>query len=261
MAGAATAQEKSIIVASTTEAQDTGLFDHLLPIFKQKTGIAANVVAAGTGQALDLGRRGEADVVFVHAKLPELMFISEGEGVKRHPVMYDDFVLVGPKSDPAHIVGMDDVAEALSKIKTVQAPFISRGDRSGTHYAELALWNKDAGINIEKQAGSWYTTTGRGMKATLRAAAASNAYLLSDRATWTSFKNKGDLQIVLEGDRRLFNQFSVILVSPIKHPNVKKDLGQQFIDWLVSYEGQVAIAAYKINGEQLFFPNADDPNA
>jgi tungstate transport system substrate-binding protein len=259
--GPAEAQEKSIIVASTTEARDTGLFDHLLPIFKQITGIAVNVVSVGTGEALDLGRSGEADVVFVHAKLPELMFISEGEGVKRYPVMYDDFVLVGPKSDPAHIVGMDDVAEAFRKIETEQAPFISRGDRSGTHYAELALWNKDAGINIEKVRGPWYTSTGQGMEATLKAAAASNAYLLSDRGTWTSFKNKGDLRIVLEGDRRLFNQFSVILVSPAKHPNVKKDLGQRFIDWLVSPEGQKAIANYKIDGKQLFFPNANDPNA
>jgi len=255
------AQEKSIIVASTTEAQDTGLLDHLLPIFKQRTGIAVNVVAVGTGQALDLGRRGQADVVFVHAKLEELKFITQGEGVKRYPVMYNDFVLVGPKTDPAHIVGMDDVAEALTKIKTEQAPFISRGDRSGTHFAELALWNKDAGINIEKQRGPWYTETHEGMAATLKAAAASNAYTLSDRGTWLSFKDKGDRRIVLEGDNRLFNQFSVILVNPVKHPNVKKDLGQQFIDWLVSYEGQKAIATYKIDGEQLFYPNANDPNA
>ena len=251
----------SITVASTTEAQDSGLFGHLLPIFKQKTGITVNVVSVGTGQALNLGRRGEADVVFVHAKLPELMFIDEGEGVKRYPVMYDDFVLVGPKSDPAHIVGMEDVAEALRKIETEQAPFMSRGDHSGTHSAELALWNKDAGINIEKQKGPWYTSTGQGMEATLKSAAASNAYLLSDRGTWISFKNKGVLQIVLEGDRRLFNQFSVILVSPAKHPNVKKDLGQQFIDWLVSSEGQKAIADYKIDDKQLFYPNATDPNA
>ena len=261
LTGPAAAQEKSIVVASTTEAQDTGLFNYLLPIFKKKTGIAVNVVSVGTGQALDLGRKGEADVVFVHARLPELAFVSEGEGVKRYPVMYDDFVLVGPKSDPAHIVGMDDVAEAFKKIETEQAPFISRGDRSGTHSAELALWNKDAGINIEKVRGPWYTSTGQGMQATLEAAVASNAYLLSDRGTWTSLKNKGDLQIVLEGDRRLFNQFSAILVSPVKHPNVRTDLGQQFIDWLVSHEGQKAIATYEIHGEQLFFPNASDPNA
>ena len=261
LTGPAAAQVMSITVASTTEAQDSGLFGHLLPIFKQKTGITVNVVSVGTGQALNLGRRGEADVVFVHAKLPELMFINEGEGVKRYPVMYDDFVLVGPKNDPAHIVGMEDVAEALRKIETEQAPFMSRGDHSGTHSAELALWNKDAGINIEKQKGPWYTSTGQGMEATLKSAAASNAYLLSDRGTWISFKNKGVLQIVLEGDRRLFNQFSVILVSPAKHPNVKKDLGQQFIDWLVSSEGQKAIADYKIDDKQLFYPNATDPNA
>ena len=261
LAGPAAAQEKLITVASTTEAQDSGLFGHLLPIFKQKTGIAVNVVSVGTRQALDLGRRGEVDVVFVHAKLPELMFIDEGEGVKRYPVMYDDLVLVGPKSDPAHIVGMEDVAEALRTIEAEQAPFMSRGDRSGTHSAELALWNKDAGINIEKQKGPWYTSTGQGMEATLKSAAASNAYLLSDRGTWISFKNKGGLQIVLEADRRLFNQFSVILVSSAKHPNVKKDLGQQLIDWLVSTEGQKAIADYKIDGKQLFYPNATDPNA
>ena len=255
------AQEKSIIVASTTSTRDSGLFDHLLPILKQKTGITVNVVAVGTGQALDLGRHGEADVVFVHAKLPELTFISEGQGVKRYPVMYNDFVLVGPKSDPAHIVGTDDVAGALTKIKTEQAPFLSRDDLSGTNYAELALWNKDAGINIEKEKGPWYTSTHQGMGATLKAAAASNAYTLSDRGTWLSFKDKGDLQIVLEGDSRLFNQYGVILVSPTKHPNVKKDLGQQFIDWLVSYEGQKAIASYKVDGQQLFFPNASDPNA
>src|SRR5215469_6883651 len=206
------------MVASTTEAVDTGLFDYLLPIFTQKTGIAVHPLAVGTGVAFDIARHGEADVVFVHAKIQELQFIGEGEGVKRYPVMYDDFVLVGPKNDPAHVIGMDDVAEAFKKIKTEQVPFISRGDRSGTHYAELALWNKDAGINIEKERGPWYKETGRGIAATLEAAAASNAYLLSDRAAWISFKNKGELQIVLEGDKRLLNQFSVILVSPVKHP-------------------------------------------
>jgi tungstate transport system substrate-binding protein len=261
LTGHSAAQEKSIIVASTTSTRDSGLFGHLLPIFTQKTGIAVNVVAVGTGEALDLGRRGEADVVFVHAKLPELNFITEGEGVKRYPVMYNDFVLVGPKSDPAHIVGMDDVAAAFTKIKTEQALFISRGDLSGTHNAELALWNKDAGINIGKERGPWYTSTHQGMEATLKAAAASNSYTLSDRGTWISFKDKGDLRIVLEGDGRLFNQYGVILVSPAKHPNVKKDFGQQFINWLVSPEGQRLIANYKIDGKQLFFPNATDPNA
>jgi len=260
-AGQAIAQEKSIVVASTTEAQDTGLLSHLLPIFKQKTGVAVNVVSVGTGQALDAGRRGEADVVFVHAKVPELMFIAEGDGVKRYPVMYDDFVLVGPKSDPANIMDTKDVAVALRKIKDKQSRFMSRGDRSGTHYAELALWNKDAGIDIEREKGPWYTSTGQGAKATLEAAAASNAYTLADRGAWLAFKNRGDLEIVLEGDRRLFNQFAVILVNPVKHPNVKKQFGQAFIDWLVSPEGQKAIADYKIDGKQLFYPNATDPGA
>ena len=260
-AGHAIAQEKSIVVASTTEAQDTGLLSHLLPIFKQKTGVAVNVVSVGTGQALDAGRRGEADVVFVHAKVPELMFIAEGDGVKRYPVMYDDFVLVGPKSDPANIMDTKDVAVALRKIKDKQSRFMSRGDRSGTHYAELALWNKDAGIDIEREKGPWYTSTGQGTKATLEAAAASNAYTLADRGAWLAFKNRGDLEIVLEGDRRLFNQFAVILVNPVKHPNVKKQFGQAFIDWLVSPEGQKAIADYKIDGKQLFYPNATDPGA
>jgi len=257
----ATAQEKSIVVASTTEAQDSGLFDHLLPIFKEKTGITVKVMSVGTGQALDAGRRGEADVVFVHAKVPELEFMAEQQGVKRYPVMYDDFVLIGPKSDPANVLGMKDVGQALKKIKNTQSPFMSRGDHSGTHYAELALWNKDAGIDIDKQKGPWYTSTGLGIKATLKAATASNAYLLCDRGAWISFENKGHLEIVLEGDRRLFNQFAVILVNPAKHPNVKREFGQAFIDWMVSPEGQKTIANYKIDGKQLFFPNATDPNA
>jgi tungstate transport system substrate-binding protein len=255
------AQEKSIVVSSTTSTQDSGLFGYLLPLFKQKTGIEVKVVAQGTGQALDTGRRGDADVVFVHAKSAEQKFLAEGEGVKRYPVMYNDFVLIGPKSDPAGIKGMNDVAKALQKIKEKQAPFISRGDRSGTHIAELALWNKDAGIDIDKDKGPWYKSIGQGMGAALNTAGASNAYVLSDRGTWLSFKNKGELQIVVEGDKRLFNQYGVMLVNPSKHPNVKKDLGQEFIDWLVSPEGQKAIANYKINGEQLFYPNANDNNA
>jgi tungstate transport system substrate-binding protein len=255
------AQDKSIVVSSTTSTQDSGLFGYLLPLFKQKTGIEVKVVAQGTGQALDTGRRGDADVVFVHAKSAEQKFLAEGEGVKRYPVMYNDFVLIGPKSDPAGIRGMNDVAKALQKIKEKQAPFISRGDRSGTHIAELALWNKDAGIDIDKDKGPWYKSIGQGMGAALNTAGASNAYVLSDRGTWLSFKNKGDLQILVEGDKRLFNQYGVMLVNPAKHPNVKKDLGQQFIDWLVSPEGQKAIANYKINGEQLFYPNANDHNA
>ena len=256
----AVAQEKSIVVASTTSTQDSGLFEYLLPIFQQKTGIAVKVIAQGTGQALDTGRRGDADVVFVHAKSAEEKFLAEGQGVKRNPVMYNDFVLVGPKSDPAGIKG-NDIAAALKSIKEKQAPFVSRGDRSGTHIAELALWNRDAGIDIDKDKGGWYKSIGQGMGAALNMASASNAYVLSDRGTWLSFKNKGDLQILVEGDKRLFNQYGVILVNPEKHPTVKKDLGQEFIDWLLSPEGQKAIANYKINGEQLFYPNADDPNA
>ena len=255
------AQDKSIVVASTTSTQDSGLFGYILPLFKQKTGIEVKVVAQGTGQALDTGRRGDADVVFVHAKSAEQKFLAEGQGVKRYPVMYNDFVLIGPKGDPAGIKGMNDVAKALQKIKDKQATFVSRGDRSGTHLAELMLWNKDVGIDIEKEKGLWYKSIGQGMGAALNTAGASNAYVLSDRGTWLSFKNKGDLQILVEGDKRLFNQYGVMLVNPSKHPNVKKDLGQQFIEWLVSPEGQKAIANYKINGEQLFYPNANDNNA
>ncbi|MGA9050173.1 MAG: extracellular solute-binding protein [Pseudolabrys sp.] len=256
----ALAQEKSIVIASTTSTQDSGLFEYLLPIFQQKTGIAVKVIAQGTEQALDTGRRGDADVVFVHAKSAEEKFLAEGQGVKRYPVMYNDFILIGPKSYPAGVKGKD-VIKAFRTIKEKQAPFVSRGDRSGTHIAELALWNKDAGIEIEKEKGTWYKSIGQGMGAALNMASASNAYVLSDRGTWLPFKNKGDLQIIVEGDKRLFNQYGVILVNPEKHPIVKKDLGHQFIDWLVSPDGQKAIANYKINGEQLFHPNADDPNA
>jgi tungstate transport system substrate-binding protein len=259
--GCATAQEKSIVVASTTSTQDTGLFDHLLPLFTMKTGIAVKVVAVGTGQALDIARRGDADVVFVHAKTAEQAFVTEGHGVKRYPIMYNDFVLIGPKNDPAGIKGIKDVAKALKAIKEKQATFVSRGDNSGTHLFELMLWNKDVGINIQKQGGSWYQSVERGMEGTLRVARARDAYVLSDRGTWISFKNRDGLQILVEGDRRMFNQYGVILVNPDKHPNVKKELGQAFIDWLVSPEGQKSIANYKIDGEELFYPNADDPNA
>jgi tungstate transport system substrate-binding protein len=253
------------VVASTTSTQDSGLFDYLLPLYKQKTGVTVKVVAQGTGQALDTGRRGDADVVFVHAKSAELKFLGEGQGVQRYPVMYNDFVLIGPNSDPAGIKGMKDVAKAMRIIKAKQAPFISRGDRSGTHIAELKLW-KDAGIDIEKDLasknlGPWYKAIGQGMGAALNTAGASNAYVLSDRGTWIHFKNKGDLAILVEGDKRMFNQYGVMLVNPAKHPNVKKELGQQFIDYLISPEGQRTIANYKINGEQLFYPNADDPGA
>jgi len=256
----AQAQDKSIVVASTTSTQDSGLFEYLLPIYKQKTGVTVKVVSQGTGQALDTGRRGDADVVFVHAKSAEEKFLAEGQGVKRFPVMYNDFVLIGPKSDPAGIKGMKDVGKALTTIKDKQASFISRGDRSGTHVAELKLW-KDSSIDIEKAKGPWYKSIGQGMGAALNTAGAGNGYVLSDRGTWIHYKNKGDLQILVEGDKRMFNQYGVILVNPAKHPNVKKDLGQQFIDYLISPEGQKAIANYKINGEQLFYPDAEDPNA
>jgi tungstate transport system substrate-binding protein len=254
------AQDKSIVVASTTSTQDSGLFGYLLPLFKAKTGIEVKVVAQGTGQALDTARRGDADVVFVHAKSAEEKFLSEGFGVKRYPVMYNDFILIGPKSDPAGIKGTKDIVAALKAIKAKDAPFISRGDRSGTHIAEQKLW-KAADIDIAKDKGPWYKEIGQGMGAALNMASAANSYVLSDRGTWLHFKNRGDLAILVEGDKRLFNQYGVMLVNPKKHANVKADLGQQLIDWLVSPEGQKAIAGYKINGDQLFYPNAEDPNA
>jgi len=259
-AGHAVAQDKSIVVASTTSTQDSGLFSHILPMFKAKTGIDVKVVAQGTGQALDTARRGDADVVFVHAKPAEEKFLSEGFGVKRYPVMYNDFVLIGPKADPAGIKGSKDIVAALGAIKAKGADFISRGDKSGTHQAEINLW-KVAGVDIGKDKGPWYKEIGQGMGAALNTASASNAYVLADRGTWLSFKNRGDLLISVEGDKRLFNQYGVMLVNPEKHASVKKDLGQQFIDWLVSAEGQKAIADYKINGEQLFYPNASDSGA
>ena len=259
-AGSAFAQDKSILVASTTSTQDSGLFGHLLPMFKARTGIDVKVVAQGTGQAIDTGRRGDADVLFVHAKAAEEKFLSEGFGVKRYPVMYNDFVLVGPKSDPADIKGSKDIVAAFKTLKDKGIDFISRGDKSGTHQAELNLW-KVAGIDIATDKGPWYKEIGQGMGAALNSASASNAYVLTDRATWLSFKNKGELVIEVEGDRRLFNQYGVMLVNPAKHPNVKQEFGQQFIDWLVSAEGQKAIADYKINGAQLFYPNASDPGA
>jgi tungstate transport system substrate-binding protein len=260
LTGHASAQDKSIVVASTTSTQDSGLFGHILPMFKAKTGIDVKVVAQGTGQALDTARRGDADVVFVHAKPAEEKFLSEGFGVKRYPVMYNDFILIGPKADPAGIKGSKDIVAALGAIKAKGADFISRGDKSGTHQAELNLW-KIAGVDISKDKGPWYKEIGQGMGAALNTASASNAYVLADRGTWLSFKNRGDLVIAVEGDKRLFNQYGVMLVNPEKHPSVKKDLGQQLIDWLVSAEGQKAIADYKINGEQLFYPNANDSGA
>jgi tungstate transport system substrate-binding protein len=255
--GSAAAAEKSIVVASTTSTQDSGLFDYLLPLFKAKTGIGVKVVAQGTGQALDTARRGDADVVLVHAKSAEEKFLAEGYGVKRYPVMYNDFVLLGPRSDPAEVKGSHDILAALAAIKRKGATFISRGDRSGTNIAELDLWHL-AGIDIAASRGPWYKEIGQGMGAALNTASADNAYVLSDRGTWLAFKNKGDLVIAVEGDKHLFNQYGVMLVNPQRYPTVKRELGQQFIDWLVSPEGQRAIANYKINGEQLFYPNATE---
>jgi tungstate transport system substrate-binding protein len=251
----AAAQQKFITVASTTSTEQSGLFKHLLPIFEKKTGIDVRVVALGTGQSLDMGKRGDADVVFVHAKELEEKFVAEGHGVKRTEVMYNDYVIVGPKFDPAKLAGTKDAVGALKKIATAKAPFASRGDKSGTHFAELQLW-KAAGLDPAKDKPSWYRETGSGMGPTLNTASGMNAYALTDRGTWLSFKNRGDLVIAVEGDKQLFNQYGVILVNPAKHPHVKKDMGQAFIDWLVSKEGQESIADYKINGQQLFFPNA-----
>jgi tungstate transport system substrate-binding protein len=249
-----------ITVASTTSTEQSGMFKHLLPIFQKQTGIEVRVVALGTGQALDMARRGDADVVFVHAKTAEEKFIAEGYGVRRQPVMYNDFVLVGPKSDPAKVAGGKDIVAALRKVKAQTAPFVSRGDRSGTHMAELALW-KQSGIEVAAEKGPWYRDTGQGMGPALNTASSMNGYILADRGTWISFKNRGDLTILVEGDKRLFNQYGVILVNPARHKHVKKDLGQSFIDWIVSPDGQKAIAGYRIGGEQLFFPNARDKGA
>jgi tungstate transport system substrate-binding protein len=244
-----------ITVASTTSTEQSGLFRHLLPIFTAQTGIDVRVVAVGTGQALDIGRRGDADVVFVHARPLEEKFIAEGHGVKRYDVMYNDFVLVGPKSDPARVAGTQDVVAAFRKIHAARAPFVSRGDRSGTHFAELEIW-KLAGIDIGREKAGWYRDTGQGMGPALNTAAGMNAYVLADRGSWLSFKNRAQLAIVVQGDRRLFNQYGVMLVNPAKHPSVKKAMGKVFVDWLISPAGQKAIADYKLGGEQLFFPNA-----
>ena len=250
------AQDKFIVVASTTSTEQSGLFSHLLPAFEKDTGIKVRVVALGTGQALDLARRGDADVVLVHDQPAEEKFVAEGFGVTRRPVMYNDFVLVGPKSDPAKVAGGKDILEAVRKVAAAQAPFVSRGDKSGTHAAELRYW-KDAGVDLDAKKGTWYKDTGSGMGPTLNTASSMNGYVLTDRGTWLSFKNRGDLTILVEGDKRLFNQYGVILVNPAKHPHVKKDLGQEFIEWVTGPKGQAAIASYKIGGEQLFFPNAN----
>jgi tungstate transport system substrate-binding protein len=250
----ASAQEKSIVVSSTTSTEQSGLFGFMLPIFKMKTGIDVKVVAVGTGQALDIGRRGDADVVFVHDKVAEDKFVAEGYATKRNEVMYNDFVLIGPKSDPAKIAGGKDIQAALQKIAAAQAPFVSRGDKSGTHAAELRYW-KGAGIQVSPSM-TWYKETGSGMGPALNTASAMNGYILADRATWLNFKNRGDLAILVQGDPKLFNQYGIMLVNPAKYPHVKKAASQTFIDWITSKDGQDVIAMYKINGEQLFFPNA-----
>ncbi|WP_353426859.1 substrate-binding domain-containing protein [Polynucleobacter sp. MWH-UH19D] len=248
------AQEKSIIVSSTTSTEQSGLFGYILPIFKMKSGIDVKVVAVGTGQALDIGRRGDADVVFVHDKPAEEQFVQDGYATKRYEVMYNDFILIGPKSDPAKVGGGKDIQAAFQKIAAAQAPFVSRGDKSGTHAAELRYW-KGAGIAVSPSQ-SWYKETGSGMGPALNTASAMNGYILADRGTWLSFKNRGDLTILVQGDPKLFNQYGVMLVNPAKFPHVKKAEGQAFIDWLVSKNGQDVIASYQIGGEQLFFPNA-----
>ncbi len=255
LAAPAWAQDKSIVMASTTSTEQSGLFGHLLPLFKQATGIDVRVVAVGTGQALDTGRRGDADIVFVHDTAAEEKFVSEGFATKRLPVMYNDFVIVGPKSDPAHVKG-NDIGAALTKIKASGAPFISRADKSGTHAAELRLW-KAAGVDMAANKPAGYKECGCGMGPALNMGSASNAYVLTDRGTWLSFKNRGDLAVLVEGDKRLFNQYGVMVVNPAKHPHVKSALAQQFSDWVVSAAGQKAIADYKIGGQQLFFPNAE----
>ena len=250
----ANSQEKSIVVSSTTSTEQSGLFGFILPIFKMKTGIDVKVVAVGTGQALDIGRRGDADVVFVHDKPAEEIFVQEGYATKRNEVMYNDFVLIGPKSDPAKVGGGKDIQAAFQKIASTQAPFVSRGDKSGTHAAELRYW-KGAGIAVSPSQ-TWYKETGSGMGPALNTASAMNGYILADRATWLSFKNRGDLTILVQGDAKLFDQYGVMLVNPAKYPSVKKAEGQAFIDWLISKNGQDVIASYQIGGEQLFFPNA-----
>ena len=253
--GTAWAQPTFIVVASTTSTEQSGLFKHLLPAFTRQTGIEVRVVALGTGQALDTARRGDADVVLVHDPEAERRFVAEGFATARQDVMYNDFVIVGPAADPAKLAGLKDASEALRRIAAAQAPFVSRGDRSGTHAAELRLW-KEAGVELDRARGPWYRETGSGMGPALNTASAMNAYLLTDRGTWLSFRNRGELRVMVEGDRRLFNQYGVMPVDPARHPHVKAAAARRFADWLVSPAGQKAIADYRIDGEQLFFPNA-----
>ncbi|NMM13242.1 MAG: solute-binding protein [Rhodoferax sp.] len=247
------AQAQSIVVASTTSTEQSGLFSYLLPEFKKASGIDVKVVALGTGQALDMGRRGDADVLFVHDQVAEEKIVADGFALKRYPVMYNDFVLIGPAADPAKTKGRD-IVEALKKLSTANASFISRGDKSGTHAAELRFWTL-AGLSDNK--GRGYQACGCGMGPALNMASSSGAYVLADRGTWLSFKNRGDLTVLVEGDTRLFNQYGVMLVNPAKHPHVKAADGQKFVDWVVSVPGQAVIASYKIGGQQLFFPNAN----
>jgi tungstate transport system substrate-binding protein len=248
------AQDKFIIVASTTSTQDSGLFKHILPMFTSKTGVDVRIVAQGTGQALAAAKRGDADVVLVHDKAAELKFVNDGFGIDRRDVMYNDFVLVGPKVDAAKIELKQDIVEALKTIALRQAHFVSRGDKSGTHNVELRYWAL-ASIDSNQRKGTWYKETGSGMGASLNIASSMNAYTLTDRGTWLSFKNRGELKVLIEGDSKLFNQYGVMLVNPQRHPHVKRELGQQFITWLTSSEGQNAIASFKIADQAVFFPN------
>jgi len=251
----AVAEDKFIIVQSTTSTQNSGLFEHILPLFTKKTGIEVRVVAVGTGQALKNAENGDGDVVLVHSKPDEEKFVADGWGVKRYDFMYNDFIIVGPAADPAKIVGVKDPVQAFKQIAEARAPFASRADDSGTNKAELKLW-QGAGTDAKASSGSWYLETGSGMGATLNTAVGKQAYALTDRGTWLSFANKDDFKVLVEGDPKLFNQYGVILVNPQKHPNVKAKEGQAFIDWLIGSDGQAAIASYKIGGQQLFFPNA-----
>ena len=254
-ASQAQAQAKFIVMASTTSTEQSGLFVHLLPAFKRVSGVDVRVVALGTGQALDSARRGDADVVFVHDPVAEEKFVADGFGLKRLPVMYNDFVVIGPKADPAGVRG-NDVASALKKLATGNIAFVSRGDKSGTHAAELRYW-KSAGVDLAASKPAGYKDCGCGMGPALNMASAVGGYVLADRGTWLNFKNRGELAVLVEGDKRLFNQYGVMVVNPAKHPHVKKDLAQAFADWVVSPAGQASIAGYKIGGEQLFFPNAN----
>ena len=253
--GPAAAGGGFIVVQSTTSTENSGLFDHILPMFSEKTGIEVRVVAVGTGQAIRNAANGDGDVLLVHARPAEERFVAQGHGVGRADLMYNDFVIVGPPSDPAGVGGLDEAVAALARIAEAEAPFASRGDDSGTHEAELRLW-KESGIDVGAASGSWYRETGSGMGATLNIGTGMGAYVMSDRATWIAFGNKGDYRIAVEGDPRLINQYGIILVNPDKHPGVKADLGRQFVDWILSQEGQAAIASFEFDGQQLFFPNA-----